>query len=251
MSLNIPSIKPHKEVKYTSKQSKYDIAPNLPARMFLCGKSGSGKTILLQNFILDIYKNCFKRVYIFSPSIHVDTAWKPVIDYIEEVLDVNLNKEKCLFEEYNEEDLLNIIDQQKHVVKYLKDRKYKEIYNICIIIDDMLDNTALMKHSNILNSLFSRGRHNFITTIVSSQTYKSVSSIVRKNLTDMFLFKTFNQAEIESILEETTGIVSKKDFLHMYHTALKEPYNFFWIRMSSRDVNDMFYNGFNSKFLVE
>ena len=60
------------------------------------------------------------------------------------------------------------------------------MYNIAIIIDDMLDNTALMKHSNILNSLFSRGRHNFITTIVSSQTYKSVSSIVRKNLTDMF-----------------------------------------------------------------
>ena len=80
------------------------------------------------------------------------------------------------------------------------------MYNICIIIDDMLDNTALMKHSNILNSLFSRGRHNFITSIVSSQTYKSVSSIVRKNLTDMFLFRSYNQSEIDAICEEISGV---------------------------------------------
>ena len=112
-NLNIPQIKPHKEVKYCSKQSKYDISPSLPARMFLCGKSGSGKTILLQNFILDIYKGCFERIYIWSPSIFVDTAWKPVIDYIDNNLKINLDKEKCLFEEYNEDDLLTVINQQK------------------------------------------------------------------------------------------------------------------------------------------
>ena len=33
MALNIPSIKPHKEIKYTSKQSKYDIAPKFTSKI--------------------------------------------------------------------------------------------------------------------------------------------------------------------------------------------------------------------------
>ncbi len=78
----IPVIKPHKEIKYSSKQSKYgDLVPSLPARMF-CGKSGGDKTILLQSFILDIYRGAFERVYMFSPSVFVDSAWAPVIDSI-------------------------------------------------------------------------------------------------------------------------------------------------------------------------
>ena len=43
------------------------------------GPSGSGKSILLQNMILDIYEKCFSRIYIFSPSINVDyQTWEPV-----------------------------------------------------------------------------------------------------------------------------------------------------------------------------
>ena len=45
----------------------------------LVGSSGSGKSILLQNMILDIYDKCFSRIYIFSPSINVDyQTWEPV-----------------------------------------------------------------------------------------------------------------------------------------------------------------------------
>ena len=44
----------------------------------LVGPSGSGKTVFLTSMILDIYKGCFNRIYIWSPSIDVDNAWKPV-----------------------------------------------------------------------------------------------------------------------------------------------------------------------------
>ena len=34
--------------------------------------------------IIDIYKNLFERIYIFSPSIEVDyQTWKPVKEHIE------------------------------------------------------------------------------------------------------------------------------------------------------------------------
>ena len=49
-------------------------------RSMLVGPSGSGKTVLLTSMILDIYKGCFSKVYIWSPSVEVDSTWKPVKD---------------------------------------------------------------------------------------------------------------------------------------------------------------------------
>jgi DNA replication protein DnaC len=75
-----PEIKPINTgiTHYNTKQSKYDNAARLPARSIILGPSGSGKTVLLTNLILDVYRNCFSRIYIFSPSINVDFIWAPV-----------------------------------------------------------------------------------------------------------------------------------------------------------------------------
>jgi len=81
-------IEPIKLKEYETKQSKYDIAPKIPFRSIILGPSGSGKTILLQNMILNIYKNCFSRIYIFSPSIDVDSTWLPVKKYIEDEMEL-------------------------------------------------------------------------------------------------------------------------------------------------------------------
>ena len=83
MTDNIPQIKPIKVTEYETKQSKYEMVPSLPVRSIILGPSGSGKTILLQNMVLDIYRDCFSRIYIFSPSINVDSTWLPVKKYIE------------------------------------------------------------------------------------------------------------------------------------------------------------------------
>ena len=39
----------------------------------ITGPSGSGKGILLQSMILDIYRDVFDRIYIWSPSNSVDS----------------------------------------------------------------------------------------------------------------------------------------------------------------------------------
>ena len=81
--MTTPSLKPVQFKEHVCKQGHYgDIVPKLPMRSMLVGPSGSGKTVLLTNMILDIYKGCFSRVYIWSPSIEVDSTWKPVKDYI-------------------------------------------------------------------------------------------------------------------------------------------------------------------------
>ena len=64
MSLT-PKIEPIHSKELTVKQSKYEVAGKLPIRPVILGPSGSGKTVLLQNMILDIYRDCFSRIYIF------------------------------------------------------------------------------------------------------------------------------------------------------------------------------------------
>ena len=73
-----PEIKPHDVKESVVKQSKYEQAQKLPVRGILLAPSGGGKGVLLQNMILDIYRDCFERVYLFSPSINVDHTWLPV-----------------------------------------------------------------------------------------------------------------------------------------------------------------------------
>ena len=70
-----PPLKPIELKEHTCKQGHYgDIVPKLPMRSMLVGPSGSGKTVLLTNMILDIYKGCFSRIYVWSPSIEVDST---------------------------------------------------------------------------------------------------------------------------------------------------------------------------------
>ena len=82
--MSFPKIEPQKLKQYTSKQSKYPQAAKLPMRSIILGPSGSGKTILLQNMILDIYRDAFDKIYMFSPSINLDHTWEPVKEYIKD-----------------------------------------------------------------------------------------------------------------------------------------------------------------------
>lgn len=68
--------------------------------------------------ILDIYRGCFQRVFIFSASIHVDSVWHPVKEYIEKIPKVN---PKNYFDEFNKEDLEDILEQQYKISQYQKD----------------------------------------------------------------------------------------------------------------------------------
>ena len=86
---NVLIITPIKYKEFTSKQSKYEVVGKLPLRDIILGPSGAGKGILISNMILDIYKDCFDRIFLFSPSIDVDKTWRPVKEYIEKSLKVN------------------------------------------------------------------------------------------------------------------------------------------------------------------
>ena len=94
--MSIPIVKPAKMKEYEFKQSKYEVAPKIPFSQIVVGPSGSGKTILLQSMILDLYRDCFSRIFIFSSSINVDSVWTPVKDYIEKTLKIDPKKKRFI-----------------------------------------------------------------------------------------------------------------------------------------------------------
>ena len=114
------SVVPPKGVpKYDCAQSKHKHLPKVPLRMLCVGPSGSGKTVFLTALITDLYKGCFERVYVFSPSVHVDGAWLPVKKFVKEVLEVP-EEEQWAFDTYNHAALEEIIDTQKRVTELAK-----------------------------------------------------------------------------------------------------------------------------------
>ena len=107
-----PTIEPIKTKTYDISQSKFKNVGNLPLRAILLGSSGTGKTILIQNMILKIYRNLFERIYIFSPSIHVDSAWDEVKKHLDKIKRKESEPE-LLYDNYDEEALDRIVDTQK------------------------------------------------------------------------------------------------------------------------------------------
>ena len=124
----IPVIKPIKTREYVVPESRYKQVGKLPFRSIILGSSGSGKTILLQNMIIDIYKGLFERIYIFSPSIDVDYhTWLPVKKYIENDLKLKeTDDEKFYFSTYNPDALSQIIETQTKIIEYQKKENYKK-----------------------------------------------------------------------------------------------------------------------------
>ena len=149
---NIATVKPINEITYEFKQSKYSNVPKVPFRALIFGPSGSGKSVLLVSLIMDICRDVFSRVFVFSPSVHHDSIWLPVKKSAKDELKVVEEKEQCFFEEYRTEDLMKIIDTQTKITKYLKDQKQKKLYNTLVILDDIADALEIARHNKLLQS---------------------------------------------------------------------------------------------------
>ncbi len=248
----VPKIQPIKLKEFETKQSKYPMVGKLPTRAVLCGPSGAGKGVLLSNMILDIYRDCFSRIYIFSPSINVDYTWQPVKEYIEKVMKVKESEEEQLyFDHYNQEYLQNIIDTQHKVIDYMKKQGRTKLYQILIIIDDFADDPSFVRSSKLLHSLYTRGRHNQISTITSTQKFNAISPIIRVNMTELYVFRLRSVKDLEAFIEEVSAVADKKTLLEIYNMAVSEPFSFLYIRLNSKSKNDMFYIRFDKKIMLE
>ena len=121
-----------------------DVVPSLPCRIILSAPSNSGKTVLLVDMLTRIYAGCFERIYVFSPSVHLDSAWTPVKEYSAKVLGVPPDEE-TFFDSWDEDKLSEILSTQRAVVKHQREEKSSsEIFSIAVVVDDFADDQRVM-----------------------------------------------------------------------------------------------------------
>ena len=79
-----------------------------------------------------------------------------------------------------------------------------------------------------------------INTITTTQVYKQISPIVRKNMTHLFIYRLRNYGDLESIVEELGAIYDKqKGHCYMYHEAVSEDCSFLYVNSMSKDKRKM------------
>jgi energy-coupling factor transporter ATP-binding protein EcfA2 len=230
------------------------LAPT-PCRYLILGPSGSGKSVLLVDFLVRLYRHAFQRVYVFSPSVFIDSSWKPVFKYVEKTLGVDSDKEPWAFDEWDDEKLREIVETQKAVVQEQKRQKAgHQLYGIAIVVDDFADDPRVMASrsgasagGSMLNTLLVRGRHMQISTFMSVQKLRLAGSILRVNAQALCIFRLRNKLELDAVVEELSAVYSKDQLLEMYEIATREPYSFWYIHLAAKRREDMFFLRFEKR----
>jgi SpoVK/Ycf46/Vps4 family AAA+-type ATPase len=238
------ALKRPKEVHWNFTQPPEPYPPT-PSRICFLGPSGSGKTTTLIAMLLGPYKKIYEGLHVFSPSVQIDSAWDPVKEFVKNL------KHSGFHQEWDEKALVTILDDQRAKIKEQKDAKTtKPLSQILVIIDDFADRHDVMHNSgNVLTSLMIRGRHFGVSTWVSTQKLTAVSLVARVNFQSLLCWRLRNQKELDCLTDELSAIFDKV-LLAMYKAATDEPYSFWYILLTAKHKEDMFFLRFDKKITV-
>ena len=210
--------------------------------------SGMGKTTTLIAMLLGPYRGVFNQIHVFSPSVDLDHAWVPVKQFA-------ANLEGSTFHsEWDEQALKQILDKQREEIRKLKDaRSKKPLPQVLTIIDDFADRADIMHAaSNILTTLFIRGRHFGSSCWLSSQKLTAISQVARVNFRFMCVWRLRNYREIQSLMEELSALYPPYILQEMYETAISdEDHSFWYINLVAKKKEDMFYIRFDHKMIYD
>ena len=251
-----PRVVVHPTQQWETAGSALEHLPDTPIRGLLVGPSGCGKSTVLLDIILRLYRGAFERIYVFSPSVNIDSAWTPVKEYVEKEMRVDQQREKCFFDTFDHAALARIVETQKRVTEESKRQKLPRLYGICIVCDDFADDTTVMQArggysvgGSMLNTLFIRGRHMMISTLVSTQKLRLINQTIRVNAQFILCWRLRNALELDAIIEELSAVYSKKQLLEMYEVATAEPYSFWYINLTSKTREEMFWLRFEKRMV--
>jgi hypothetical protein len=64
------------------------------------------------------------------------------------------------------------------------------------------------------------------------------------------VYRLRNTKDLESFLDEVSGLLTRKELLEIYNLATKEPYSVLYINLVSPKINDMLSINFNQKIIL-
>jgi len=191
------------------------------------GRQGSGKTSLAINFIKQIYKKKFHKIYVFMPSTSRFSLKPNIFDIL---------PEEQLFEELNEQNISLVYEQ-------LKDNRKNKLKSL-ILYDDVqkaLKDVTVLKS---LQNIIANQRHLFVVNFILAQNFYNVDPKIREIINNLIFFK-MDKKQTEKIFKNVVEI-PKESFDNIRDFVFDENYNWCMINLGSKRM----YKGFDEIVLV-
>lgn len=181
--------------KYVEKENskfeqKFQNLPNLIDHSLILGSTYSGKTYLLKAMLLNIYKNVFHNIKIFSRTIKHENFGELF----------NLNKED-LIEDLSKENIEKLTEEDSQIFLESKGR-YLSLY----IFDDI---GRLLRQGDFFENFITVCRHSGIKVILLSQYMVQVTPGVRTQFSNIIFSPVMNKENIK-ITSSLTSFSNKE-----------------------------------------
>ena len=230
----MPKLTPVKEVMNILIPDLIEGVPNRNGFIWvLTGSGGSGKTSLLLNFFRtkQLYKTKFSNIYYICPQSSFLSVQKHPFEK---------HDPSRIYHDLNENVLDEIYSELKDIkIENVESDKEDYQYN-CVIIDDMADSLKNVDIQKKLNQMLIKARHLSCAFIFTLQSYYYFPKILRKQITNLTIFKPKNNEEMESISKEVLHM-KKDDGLKLYEYVFNEPY----AHLDVDTLTDTLYKNFN------
>ena len=197
---NIPKFEPIKEIMNIRIPNIIDGVPNRNGFIWvLSGSGGSGKTSMLLNFFRSkkLYNHKFSNIFYICPqSSYLSVANHPF----------EKHNPARIYHDLNEDVLDSIYDELKEIkVENVESSPEDYQYN-CVIIDDHADSLKNIDIQKKLNQMLIKARHLSCAFIFTLQSYYLFPKILRKQITNISIFKPKNAEEWNSMAKELSLI---------------------------------------------
>ena len=187
----------------------------------LVAKRNSGKSVLLKYLVKEEIQN-FKKIFVICPTNCINGFYD---DWIEP---------NCVFEDYDEEWTEKLISKMSILNK---GKNNNTADHVLLILDDCCSDTKFHASKSI-KKLFSRGRHSFISIIITCQMLHHISPLCRCN-SDFLIIGQLNNQNIQLLSDEFNTGLENKNFKAMYKRLITD-YSFLVINNNSvKDSDDL------------
>lgn len=200
----------------------------LPFRGLIIGGSGSGKTQTLLNLI-KAFDGTFQNIHIITKNKD-----EPLYNYLEDRLG---DKGLTMYEGINNAPDLD---------------KFKKDEQTLVVFDDLV----LEKNQKAIEQYYIRARKLNASVLYLSQSYYAVPTMIRRNLSYIFIKRLQSLKDLFMILREYSLGVDKKVLEKMYNKATETKQDFLLVdleaepenrfRKNFNEIFDLPDNGFNS-----
>ena len=193
----------------------------------LVAKRNSGKSFLLK-WLVEQYKDSFEKIFVICPTEQINSFYQRN-EFIEP---------QYIFETYDESWCEALIAK---MTRLNKGKSSEEAQHVLLIIDDVVADTSFHQ-SPSLKKLFIRGRHIFITVMITSQYLNAIPPIARSN-SDFVCVGQLNKQGLDILSDEFIKAgMTKDEFVSIYKKATVD-YSFLLINnnsVKSEDPNETY-----------